>query len=62
MSVLDKTNNDWKVFVQREGIQEDLNQHGRSKDAYIERQEFLLKADYCEFEKEKALRNFERKK
>lgn len=59
---MDKSNNDWKNFIEKEGIEEDLNQHNRSKNAYIEKQEFLLKADYHQFEKEKALRNEERKK
>uniref|UniRef100_A0A915ESH4 Craniofacial development protein 1 n=1 Tax=Ditylenchus dipsaci TaxID=166011 RepID=A0A915ESH4_9BILA len=55
-SVLDQTANDWKEFVQTEKIQEELEQHNQSKDAFLDKQEFLLKADYALFEKEKAVR------
>uniref|UniRef100_A0A915DD61 Craniofacial development protein 1 n=1 Tax=Ditylenchus dipsaci TaxID=166011 RepID=A0A915DD61_9BILA len=61
LSVLDKSNHDWQEFVQKEGIKEDLSQHNRSKDSYLDKQDFLLKADYLQFQKEKDLRKTTRK-
>lgn len=62
MSVLDKSDVDWKEFVEKEGIAEDLKSHGRSKESYLDKQDFLLKADFSKFQEEKALRQLERTK
>lgn len=61
MTVLDKTDYDWKNYVKEKGIAEDLNNHSKSKDAYLDKQEFLLKTDFNQFEKEKSLRSVQRK-
>lgn len=62
MSVLEKSNIDWKMFVNKEGIAEDLKNHSRSKESYLDKQDFLLKADFSKFQEEKALRQIEREK
>uniref|UniRef100_A0A915DVY4 Craniofacial development protein 1 n=1 Tax=Ditylenchus dipsaci TaxID=166011 RepID=A0A915DVY4_9BILA len=61
LSVLDKSNHDWQEFVQKEDIKEDLSQHNQSKDSYLDKKDFLLKADYLQFQKEKDLRKTIRK-
>ncbi|GMT29270.1 hypothetical protein PFISCL1PPCAC_20567 [Pristionchus fissidentatus] len=61
MSVLDKSNLDWKSFKQEEKIEEDLATHNRGKNGYLNKQEFLMKADYAQFEKERAIRDTIRK-
>lgn len=62
LSVLEKSNVDWKKFVDKEGIAEDLKYHSRSKESYLDKQDFLLKADFSKFQEEKALRQVERGK
>ncbi|KAI1721631.1 sugar transporter domain-containing protein [Ditylenchus destructor] len=61
LSVLDKTAHDWQEHVDKEGLEDELTYHERSKDSYLDKQDFLHKADYSEFEKEKNLRNLTRK-
>jgi hypothetical protein len=39
---------DWKQFVHKEGIADELKQHG--KDGFIDRQQFLVKAKQAEAE------------
>ena len=56
MSTLQKSLIDWKDFKKNEGIEEELQQHNKSKDAYVERQAFLQRADVRQFEIEKDVR------
>lgn len=56
ISVLDKSKLDWDNFKQKEGISEELALHNRGKTSYIERQNFLNRTDYRQFEIEKNLR------
>lgn len=56
MSTLQKSLIDWKDFKKKEGIEEELQQHNKSKDAYVERQAFLQRADVRQFEIEKDVR------
>ena len=60
-SVLDKSAQDWCQFVQDEQIEEELSGHMLSKNSYLDKQEFLLRADYSQFERERGLRAQERK-
>jgi hypothetical protein len=56
MSTLTKSNLDWKAFKEQEGIEDELQQHNKGKDGYLERQAFLERADLKQFEMEKSLR------
>lgn len=56
MSTLQKSLIDWKDFKKNQGIEEELQQHNKSKDAYVERQAFLQRADVRQFEIEKDVR------
>lgn len=61
MSTLTKSLHDWNDFKKKENLEEELDQHRRSKDSFIERQAFLGRTDLREFEREKSIRDHERK-
>lgn len=61
MNTLTKSMHDWQKYKQTENLTEDLKLHRESKDSYLERQAFLSRTDAREFEKEKAIRDYERK-
>jgi len=56
LSVLDKTKLDWNSFKSNLGIEEELESHKKSKDGYLEKQDFLDRADLRQFEIEKNMR------
>ncbi|EDW72097.1 uncharacterized protein Dwil_GK10760 [Drosophila willistoni] len=60
MSVLEKSQLDWKTFKKDEGIDEELRTHNMGKDGYLERQDFLQRTDLRQFEIEKNLRQSRR--
>lgn len=62
ISVLEKTKLDWSGFKQKEGIEEDLQTHNKGKDGYLERQDFLERTDFRQFELEKNQRMTSRRK
>ena len=41
LNVVDKSRMDWTGFVDKEGIAEELQEHGKSKDNYMSRRDFL---------------------
>lgn len=41
LNVVDKSRMDWTGFVDKEGIAEELDTHGKTKEAYLGRMEFL---------------------
>ncbi|XP_017079830.2 LOW QUALITY PROTEIN: craniofacial development protein 1 [Drosophila eugracilis] len=57
LSVLEKSQLDWKNFKIDEGIDEQLRAHNRGKEGYLERQDFLQRTDLRQFEIEKNLRH-----
>lgn len=61
MSTLTKSQIDWNNYKKEEAIEEELGQHRRSKDSFIEREAFLNRTDLREFEREKSIREQERK-
>ena len=61
MGTLDKSKLDWNKFVDEEGIKEELVTHNRGKDGYVEKQQFLERADVRRFEIEKSAREKSRK-
>ncbi|EDW01148.1 craniofacial development protein 1 [Drosophila grimshawi] len=60
MSVLEKSQMDWKTFKSDEGIDEDLRTHNKGKDGFLERQDFLQRTDLRQFEIEKNMRQTRR--
>lgn len=62
LSVLEKTQLDWKKFKHTEGIEEELQTHNRGRDGYLERQDFLQRADVRQFEIEKNFRQSKSKR
>ncbi|XP_067634047.1 craniofacial development protein 1 isoform X2 [Eurosta solidaginis] len=60
ISVLEKSQLDWKSFKQNEGIEEELQTFNKGKDGYLERQDFLQRTDLRQFEIEKNLRQSRR--
>jgi hypothetical protein len=50
MSTMGKSKLDWDRFKEKEGIAEELEQATKSKDSYLERQDFLERANYRQFE------------
>ena len=41
LNVVDKSRHDWAGFVDQEGIAEELDEYGRSKQSYLSREDFL---------------------
>jgi hypothetical protein len=41
LNVVDKSRMDWTGFVDKEGIADELDTHGKTKEAYLGRMEFL---------------------
>ncbi|KAF7635292.1 BCNT-C domain-containing protein [Meloidogyne graminicola] len=60
-SMLSKSAQDWRQFVHEEKLEEELSTHLKSRDSFLDRQDFLLRADYKQFEHERDLRAQERK-
>lgn len=61
MSTLTKSLHDWNDYKKKENLEDELDQHRRSKDSFLERQAFLTRTDNREFEHEKSVRDHERK-
>lgn len=61
ISTLEKSKLDWDNFKKQENIEEEINTHNKGKDGYLERQDFLQRADLRQFEIEKQLRNSSRR-
>jgi len=61
LSTLQKSQLDWAGFKKAENLNEQLEQHNRGKHGFIERQEFLQRADYRQFENERDVRQANRK-
>ncbi|XP_042240246.1 craniofacial development protein 1-like [Homarus americanus] len=56
LTTLEKTKLDWNSFKTHEGIDEDLEQHKKSKHGYLDKQAFLERADLRQFEIERTMR------
>ncbi len=41
LNTIEKSKLDWAGFVDKEGIKEDLDEHGRAKEGYLDRMDFL---------------------
>lgn len=62
LSVLEKTKLDWNQYKQKEQIEDELESYKKGKDGYLEKQDFLQRADLRQFEIEKEVRAVERSK
>lgn len=62
ISTLEKSKLDWDRFKKEENIEEELATYNKGKDGYLERQDFLQRADLRRFEIEKEIRTVERNK
>uniref|UniRef100_A0A1B0GGX7 Craniofacial development protein 1 n=1 Tax=Lutzomyia longipalpis TaxID=7200 RepID=A0A1B0GGX7_LUTLO len=60
ISTLEKTKLDWDRFKASEGIGEDLERFNKGKDGYLERQDFLERTDYRQFDREREMRQTKR--
>lgn len=60
-SVLEKSEKDWNKYVKDTSIKEELDSHIKSQNSYLDKQDFIAKADYNKFVKEKEDRNLARK-
>ncbi|CAB3381856.1 Hypothetical predicted protein [Cloeon dipterum] len=61
LSTLEKSKMDWQNFKAQQGIEEEIQTHNRGKQGYLERQDFLERADLRRFEIEKQMRATARK-
>ncbi|XP_046736257.1 craniofacial development protein 1 isoform X2 [Diprion similis] len=60
ISTLEKSKLDWDSYKREENIEEEISTHNKGKDGYLERQDFLQRADLRQFEIEKQLRSTRR--
>ncbi|XP_067932493.1 craniofacial development protein 1-like [Watersipora subatra] len=56
ISTLDKSKLDWEKYKAEAGLSHELKNHTNSKASYLERKEFLERADQRQFEKERNAR------
>ncbi|XP_029046921.1 craniofacial development protein 1 isoform X1 [Osmia bicornis bicornis] len=61
ISTLEKSKLDWDNYKKEENLEEEITTHNKGKDGYLERQDFLQRADLRQFEIEKQLRNTNRR-
>ncbi|XP_076750003.1 yeti [Xylocopa sonorina] len=57
ISTLEKSKLDWDNYKKQENLEEEISTHNKGKDGYLERQDFLQRADLRQFEIEKQLRS-----
>ncbi|KAL5409999.1 hypothetical protein PMIN04_010803 [Paraphaeosphaeria minitans] len=56
LNVVDKSRLDWTGFVDKEGIAEELDTHGKTKEAYLGRMDFLAGVDARREEERKKMK------
>jgi hypothetical protein len=56
LNVVDKSRMDWAGFVDKEGIKNDLELAGKSKESYANRQDFLLRVEAKKEEEARRVR------
>ena len=61
-TTFERSRKDWNSFKKKSGLEDELSQSTRSKDAFVEKQEFLQRADVRQFEKEKSVRDENRRR
>ncbi|XP_027199804.2 LOW QUALITY PROTEIN: yeti [Dermatophagoides pteronyssinus] len=61
ISTLKKSLHDWTEYKESNRLDDELDQHRRSKGSFLERQAFLSRTDVRQFEQEKSVRDRQRK-
>jgi len=61
LGTLEKSKIDWENYKREQNIQEELQSHNRSKNGYMDKQEFLQRTDLRQFEIEKDARTKKRR-
>ncbi|KAM2541770.1 hypothetical protein TB2_021293 [Malus domestica] len=56
LSVLDKTKKDWGGFKEEKGLEGELESYKKSSNQYLDKVNFLQRADFREFERERDAR------
>ncbi|CAI2732157.1 unnamed protein product [Schistosoma spindalis] len=56
LSTLEKSRLDWKQYVQKESLEDDLKAHNKGKEGYLERQAFFNRASEREYQYERQLK------
>ncbi|XP_039260325.2 craniofacial development protein 1-like [Styela clava] len=56
LSTLEKSKLDWQNYKDEEGIEDELKIYNKGKDGYVEKQLFLERTDFRQFEKERDIR------
>lgn len=58
MSVLDKSKDEWKEYKDKDGeVKNELDLHKKSKQQYLEKEEFLNKAKIEEYDNERNIKS-----
>jgi hypothetical protein len=61
-TILEQAAKDWNKCKQEENLEEELKQATKSKSSFLDRQQFLERADLRQFEKEREIREKTRAK
>ncbi|XP_028167818.1 nucleolar GTP-binding protein 2 [Ostrinia furnacalis] len=56
LSTLEKSKLDWTTYKQQEGLDEEIQSHNKGKSGYLDRRDFLERADLRQYEIERDLR------
>ncbi|CAG4947207.1 unnamed protein product [Parnassius apollo] len=56
LSTLEKSKLDWNTYKKVEDIEDEIQSHNKGKQGYLERQDFLARADVRQYEIERDLR------
>ncbi|CAD0200905.1 unnamed protein product [Chrysodeixis includens] len=56
LSTLEKSKLDWSTYKQDEGIDEEIQSHNKGRNGYLERRDFLERADVRQYEIEREMR------
>lgn len=56
-TILEQAAQDWSKCKAEEKLEDELSQATKSKSGYLERQNFLLRSDQRQFEKEREIRD-----
>ncbi|XP_069701252.1 craniofacial development protein 1 [Periplaneta americana] len=60
LGTLEKSKLDWDRYKKDEGIEEELQKYNKGRDGYLEKQDFLERTDFRQFEIEKEMRSSRR--
>jgi hypothetical protein len=61
LNTVDKSRYDWVQYIDKEGISEELDEYGKSKETYLGRKQFLNRVESRQYEEGRAVRLAEAK-